>query len=305
MNMFKTYLLLVAMIALLTFLGMGLDRVLGTSYLMFVFFGLSLVTTWVSYFYSDRIVLKLYGAREVSPAEAPGLHEMVERLARAAGIPKPKVAVIPLAMPNAFATGRSPDRGVVACTEGIMRLMTRDQLEGVIAHEIAHIRNRDTLISTVAATIAGLIGMVSHLFMWGGGMRGDGENQPNPLAVVGLFLAALLAPFAAMLIQMAISRTREFAADESAAMFTGNPEGLASALERLEASMRAGVDPEAVTAGTQHMFIVNPLSGGGSMMEWFSTHPSTEKRVARLRAMSRDLMMGRGAVAAGRAGAFR
>lgn len=305
MNMAKTYLLLVAMIALLTGLGLGLDRVLGTSFLMFVFFGISMVTTWVSYFYSDRIVLKMYGAQEVSPSEAPWLHETVERLARAAGIPKPKVAIIPMDIPNAFATGRSPDKGVVACTEGILRLMTREQLEGVIAHEIAHIRNRDTLVSTVAATIAGLIGLVSHLFMWGGGMRGDGENQPNPLAVIGLFVAALLAPFAAMLIQMAISRTREFAADESAAMFTGNPEGLASALERLEASVRAGVgDPSAVTSGTQHMFIVNPLSGG-SMMEWFSTHPATEKRVARLRAMSRDLMMGRGAVATGRAGAFR
>jgi heat shock protein HtpX len=307
MNVFKTYILLVALTAILMAFGYLLDRVLGTGGMMlWIFFGLAIVGNWVSYFYSDKIVLAMYHAKAVTPSEAPELHEIVDRLCARAGIPKPGVYIIPTDAPNAFATGRNPSHAAVACTEGILRALNRDQIEGVLAHELAHVRNRDTLVSTVAATLAGAIGMAAHSaqwgMMWGGGHRDSREGGSNPLVAILLLVFAILAPIIAMLVQMAISRQREYGADAAGALFCGNPEGLASALERLEAFSARYEMP--ATEGTSHLFIVNPLSGSKAMA-LFSTHPPTEERVRRLRAMSRDLAMGRGAVATGLAGTVR
>lgn len=284
MNAAKTALLLAGLTALLAGLGMILDRALGTGGIMFILFaGIGIVMNWVSYFYSDKIVLKMYNAREVSPAEAPELHQIVDRLCARTQLPKPRVCIIPMDVPNAFATGRNPKHGVVACTQGIMRILSWEELEGVIAHELGHIRNRDTLVSTVAASIAGAIGVIANFLQWGaifGGGNRD-ENGGNPLV---LLLMAILAPIAAMIVQMAISRTREFGADRAAAEMTGNPDALASALRRLESYAKNYPIQAPQAQGTQHMFIINPFKGSG-MSELFSTHPPTEKRVAALAAL--------------------
>lgn len=278
MGVAKTAMLLASLTALLGLVGMALDKFMGTGGLMtVVFLGFGIVTNWVSYFYSDKIVLKMYKAREVSPQEAPQLHEMVDRLAARMQLPKPKVCIVPTDVPNAFATGRNPAHGVVAVTEGIMRALNREELEGVVAHELAHIRHRDTLTSTVAASIAGAIAMLANIgqfgMMFGGGSR-DEEGGGNPLIMLIMVIAA---PMVAMIVQMAISRTREFGADRAAVEATGNPDAMASALQRIESFARNYQMP--ATQGTQHMFIINPLTGRG-MTELFSTHPPTEKRIA-------------------------
>jgi heat shock protein HtpX len=226
-----------------------------------------------SYFFSDKIVLRMYRAREVTRAEAPVLYEVVESLSRRAGLPVPRVAIIPGQQPNAFATGRNPEHAVVAATEGILQILDREELEGVMAHELAHVRNRDMLISSVAATLAGAIMVLSRFGLFFGG--GDRDRGGGALAL----LVVILAPIAAMIVQAAISRSREFAADAGGAEISGKPRALASALQKLEATAKRV--PLQGNPATAHMFIVHPFRGGG-IGKLFSTHPPTEERVERL-----------------------
>ena len=227
-------------------------------------------------------MLRMHNAQPVTQASAPELYGMVAELARNADMPMPKVYIIQTDQPNAFATGRNPENAAVAATTGIMRVLTREELAGVMAHELAHIKNRDTLIMTVAATIAGAIGFVSQFAMFFGG-RGD--HRPNPIVAI---LLMILAPMAAMLVQMAISRTREFAADREGAMICGRPDWLASALQKIEAFAQGRPLPSADdNPATAHLFIINPLSGGG-MSGLFRTHPPTEQRIAKLQELARS-----------------
>jgi len=285
MNRMKTAVLLATLTALLLWAGQALG---GQSGLMMalVFAGLM---NFGAYWWSDKIVLRMYGAQEVTEAQAPGLHSIVRDLARRAGIPMPRVYLIPQDAPNAFATGRSPQNAAVAVTEGLMRLVDREELAGVLAHELGHVRNRDTLIMTVAATIAGAVSMLAHMGQWalmfGGGRSSDEGEEGGGGSMLGGLVGVIVAPFAAMLIQMAISRSREFLADEAGARLTGNPLALASALRKLEAWSRQ-VPMTAGSPATAHLFIVNPFTGGG-LLSLFSTHPSTDARVARLEELAR------------------
>jgi len=276
-NRIKTVLLLAALTAFLILMG----RVLGGRQGMYIAFGLAVAMNFFSYWFSDKMVLKMYRAQEVSPEEAPQLHQIVEELAREAGIPKPRVYIIPDDSPNAFATGRNPEHAVVAATQGILRLLTPTELKGVLAHEIGHVQHRDILISTIAATLAGAIMILASMAKWGAilGLGRDDEEGPG---IVGILIMSIIAPIAAMLIQLAVSRSREYLADEAGAHLSHNPESLARALEKLSMGVeRAPMDASPATA---HMFIVNPLTGR-SLMNLFSTHPPIEERVARLRAM--------------------
>jgi len=232
-----------------------------------------------SYFFSDRLVLKMYRAREVSSQEAPRLHAIVERLARRAGLPTPRIAILPQRQPNAFATGRNPQHAVVAATEGILSVLDDDELEGVIGHELAHVRHRDMLIMSVAATLAGAIMFLARFGLFFGG--GDRDRGGAWGGILGLVLL-ILAPIAALLIRMAISRSREFAADQGGAEISGKPRALAAALEKLEAT--AARVPMQGNPATSHLFIVNPFRGGG-LVNLFRTHPPTAERVQRLLAM--------------------
>lgn len=277
-NRIKTFLLLAGLTVFLVFIG----KLLGGTRGMQIAFIIALAMNFFSYWFSDRIVLGMYGAQEVNEAEAPELHRMVEELSRAAGIPKPRVYLIPTDNPNAFATGRNPEHGAVAVTTGILRLLTPTELKGVLAHEIGHIRNRDILIQTVAATLAGAIMILADIARWTVFLGGGRDEEEGGLGVVGLIVMAIVAPIAAMLIQMAISRSREYIADETGAYLTRNPESLASALEKLAYGVQ--VAPMEAKPATEPLFIVNPLTGGG-LMSLFSTHPPIEDRVARLRAM--------------------
>ncbi len=238
-----------------------------------------------AYWFSDKIVLAMYRAKQVTEREAPELYGVVRELTMRAALPMPKVYIMDNPAPNAFATGRNPEHAAVAVTTGILSLLSRDELAGVVAHELAHIKNRDILISTVAATIAGAISYLSHMASWGlmfGGGRRDDEDR-NPLGSVVAIAVMILAPIAAMLIQMAISRSREYKADESGAAICGNPLSLAGALKKLHAGSRR--IPMAANPATAHMFIVSPLTGGG-MLSLFSTHPPIEERIARLEAIA-------------------
>ena len=281
MNMLKTTVLMATLMALFMVAGHYLGGPSGVRVALII----ALAMNFVGYWFSDKIVLKMYRARPVSEDEAPGLHRMVAELAARAEIPKPKVCVIPTDAPNAFATGRNPANGVVAVTTGIMRMLNERELAGVIAHELSHIKHRDTLISTIAATIAAAISYLGYIAMFFGGGRRDGEGG-NPFAAILMFF---LAPLAAAVIQMAISRSREFAADARGAKIAGEAGGLASALMKLERgpAMAAFRGAEA----TENLFIVNPFRGGrgSSFAKLFSTHPSTEDRVARLQELQREL----------------
>jgi len=278
-NMVKTTLLL----GLLTGLFIAVGGLLGGQGGMMMAFVFALIMNFVSYWFSDKIVLKMYGAQPIGEAEAPVVHRIVRSLATRAGIPMPKLYLIPSESPNAFATGRSPQHAAVAVTHGILRIMDETELEGVLAHELSHVLNRDVLISTIAATVAGAISMLANMAQWGlmfGGSRHDDDDRgANPIA---LLLTAILAPLAAMLIQMAVSRSREYQADASGAQLTRNPSGLASALAKLGQATR--MVPMDANPATAHLFIVNPLSGG-ALVNLFSTHPPLEDRIARLRAI--------------------
>ena len=277
-NVFKTALLLAVLTVMLVLLGGALGGRQG----MFIAFILALVMNFASYWWSDKIVLAMYRAQPITEAQAPGLYDMVRRLASKAGVPMPRVYLIPSEQPNAFATGRSPEHAVVAVTEGIMRVLDDDELEGVLAHELAHVVNRDVLISTIAATLAGAITYLAHMAQWAaifGGGRHDDEDAPSPIVMM---LMAIVAPLAAMLVQMAVSRSREFQADATGARLAGRTWGLSKALEKLE--MASHAVPMNANPATAHLFIVNPLSGQ-ALMKLFSTHPPMHERIARLRAM--------------------
>lgn len=274
----KTLLLLAALSALLIFMGGALGGRTG----IIIAFGLALVMNLGSYWYSDKIVLGAYKARELGPNDAPALHRMVEELAANAGIPKPRICLIPQDTPNAFATGRDPRHGVVAVTKGLLRLLTPDELKGVLAHEIGHIANRDILVQTVAAVLASTIVTIANILQFAaifGGSRSQGEGGGNALGALGL---AILGPLAAALIQMALSRSREYLADDSGAHFAGNPLHLASALGKLDAYSKQM--PMQANPATAHMFIVNPLTG--RMASLFSTHPPIQERIARLQRLA-------------------
>jgi heat shock protein HtpX len=278
-NNVKTVLLLAALTAFLIFIG----RIIGGRQGMYIAFILALGMNFFSYWFSDKIVLATYHAQEVGPAEAPQMHQIVEELAREAGIPKPRIYVIPDQSPNAFATGRNPQHAAVAATEGILRLLTPTELKGVLGHELGHVLHRDILISTIAATLAGAIMILASMARWSaifGGFGGQDDDEGG--GIIGMLVLSIIAPIAAMLIQMAISRSREYLADEAGAHLSHNPESLARALEKLEmGTQRVPMDASPATA---HMFIVNPLTGR-SLMNLFSTHPPIEERIARLRAM--------------------
>ena len=274
-NTLKTTMLLGLLTGLIVWIG-GYLGGQGGMVIAFLFAG---IMNFGAYWFSDKIVLRMYRAREVDPTQAPDLYRMVERLAQKAGIPTPKVFVIPNESPNAFATGRNPEHAVVAVTQGILRLMNDEELEGVIAHELGHVKNRDILISSIAATLAGAIMLLASMARWAAIFGGFSRDDDDGGGIFGLLFMAILAPLAAMMIQMAISRTREYKADATAAEVTGTPYGLAHALEKLgKASQRI---PMEANPSTAHMFIVNPLSGR-SMMRMFSTHPPLEDRIKRL-----------------------
>ncbi len=270
MNGLRTAALMAVMMVLFVLIGNALGGRTG----MLLAFGVALLMNFGSYWFSDRIVLKMYKATEVSRGQARELYDMVDRLRQQARLPMPKVYVIPSDQPNAFATGRNPEHAAVAVTNGIVRLLSREELEGVIAHELAHVKNRDILTSSIAAAIATGITMVARFgFFFGGGRDRGGA--------IGSILMLILAPIAAMLIQMAISRTREFAADRDGAAICGKPSALAGALRRLDETARQ--IPMNATPGTAHMFIVNPFAGSmASIARLFSTHPPTSERIARL-----------------------
>jgi heat shock protein HtpX len=276
MNNLKTFVLMGALVGLFGLAG----QLLGGSQGLVIALLFGSLFNFVMYFFSDRLVLRMYGAQVVTEAQAPELYRMVDRLRQRAGLPMPVVAVAPHEQPNAFATGRSPSKAVVAVTTGILKSMPQEELEGVIAHELAHIKNRDMLIATVAAGIAGALSNLPYLFLFGGGSSDD--EGGHPFAQLALLL---LAPFGAMLIQMAVSRQREFEADRVGALILGRPMPLAHALQRLDAMARR--IPMQVAPAAAPLAQVNPLAAyGGGMAKLFSTHPPTEERVARLEAMA-------------------
>jgi len=278
-NIFKTGLLLAVLTAMLVVIGGAIGGQQG----MVMAFFLALAMNFFSYWFSDKMVLAMYRAQPLDERQAPELHAMVRRLAQRAQIPMPRVYMIPGDTPNAFATGRNPEHAAIAVTEGILRILDQDELEGVLAHELSHVKNRDILISTIAATMAGAITYLAHMAQWAamfGGRRGDDdEGGSSPIAMIAM---AVVAPIAAMLVQMAVSRAREFQADATGAELAGRTWGLAKALEKLQ--MAQQVAPMDANPATAHLFIVNPLSGR-ALMNLFSTHPPLEERIARLRAM--------------------
>ena len=280
-NTLKTGLLLAVLTALFLLIGNAVGGQNG----MVMAFGLAVLMNFGAYWFSDKIVLRMYGAKEVSEAEAQQLHGVVRRISLAAGLPMPKVYLIPTDSPNAFATGRNPEHAAVAVTEGILRLLSPDELEGVLAHEMAHVRNRDILVGTVAATLAGAVMMLARFAqfaaIFGGGGRDRDEEGGG--GIVGMLFMAIVAPIGAMLIQMAVSRSREYLADETGAKFCGKPLSLARALEKISGISREV--PMDATPATAHMFIVSPLTGKG-VLSMFSTHPPVEKRVERLRSLA-------------------
>ncbi len=274
MNMVKTLLLMTALTVALVLIGGWVGGEGGMIMALVIAGAMNLG----SYFFSDRLVLAMYRAKIVGPEEAPGLYRVVERLSRQAGLPMPKVAVIPSEQPNAFATGRNPKHAVVAATQGILRILDEDELEGVMAHELAHVKHRDILIASIAATLAGAIMVLTRMGLFFGG--GDRDRSPGGGALALVLI--ILAPIAAMIVQAAISRSREFAADAGGAEISRKPRALASALRKLEAG--AQHVPMQGNPATAHMFIVHPFRGGG-MLSLFRTHPPTEARVERLLAM--------------------
>ena len=277
LNRFKT----VALLGLLTGLFLFIGNLFGGSFGLAIAVILAVAMNFGAYWFSDKIVLKMYKAQEVTSNEAPELYGMVKTLAERAEIPMPKVYIIPEQTPNAFATGRNPKNAAVAVTIGLTELLNREELYGVLAHEIGHIKNRDTLVMTIAGAIGGAISFIADMAFWSSIFGGsDDEESGNP---IGGLLGVMVAPFAAMLIQMAISRSREFIADETGAKLSGNPLALASALRKIEGWSKE-VPIHSGSPATAHLFIINPFSGGG-FGKLFSTHPQTSERIKRLEAM--------------------
>jgi heat shock protein HtpX len=282
MNRFKTFLLMLVLTVLFVLVGSAIGGKSGAIY-AFIFAALM---NFVTYWFSDKIVLRMYGAKEVTQAEAPDLHQIVGDLTSKASMPMPKVYIMENETPNAFATGRNPEHAAVAVTTGILRILSKEELMGVIGHELSHIRHRDILISTIAATIAGAISMLATMARWGaifGGGRSDEEEGGGGGNILFVLIFSMIASFAAMLIQMAISRSREYMADEGGAHLS-HPHYLARALGKLDVA--AHKIPMQANPSTAHMFIVNPLRGGG-VLSLFSTHPPIEERIARLEEMAR------------------
>ncbi|MDA3923043.1 MAG: zinc metalloprotease HtpX [Salinisphaera sp.] len=284
MNALRTTALLAGLTVLLVLVG----KLLGGTGGMAIALVLAAAMNLGSYWFSDRMVLKMHGARAVTEADAPKLYGVVRDLAQRAGLPMPAVYIMESDTPNAFATGRNPSHAAVAATSGLLRMMTREELRGVLAHELAHVRHRDTLISALAATFAGAIAMIANMAQWAmlfGGLRGNQNDNGGP-GLIGGLATMILAPLAATMIQMAVSRSREFGADKGGAEISGNPMGLASALRKLEQANHASPMESATrNPATAHMFIVNPLAGV-SIGKLFSTHPPTAERIARLEAMA-------------------
>ena len=281
MNYVRTAILLAGLTAL--FMGCGY-LIGGQSGMVFAFI-LAAGMNFFAYWSSDKVVLRMYGARQIGPNEAPAFYGIVEQLADKAGLPMPRVYIIENDQPNAFATGRNPENAAVAATTGLLRHLSHEEIAGVMAHELGHVKNRDTLTMTITATIAGAISMLANFAMFAG-MFGGNDNRNNPLGGIGALLVAILAPLAAMMVQMAISRTREYAADRAGAEISGRPLWLASALEKLEHGARAIDNPAAEhNPATAHLFIVNPLHAHG-IDNLFSTHPSTANRIRRLRELA-------------------
>ncbi len=280
MNRMKTLILLAALGGLLVVIG-GL---IGGQKGALIALAVAVALNFGSYWFSDKIVLSMYGAQQVEESQAPDLYHMVARLANQAGIPMPRVYIIPDESPNAFATGRNPDHAVVAVTEGILKLLSWEELAGVVSHELSHIKNRDILIQSVAATIGAAITYVAHFgLLLGGGSRDEEGEGSAAMSLIGALLMVVLAPIAAMIIQMAISRSREYLADETGAQICGNPLWLAGALNKL--AMGAEAIPMQANQATAHMFIVAPFSGQ-ALASLFSTHPPIEERIARLKEMA-------------------
>ena len=281
MNTARTGLLMAALMGLFLAAGYLLGREQG----MFIAFLVAAGMNLFAYWNADKMVLRMHGARQVDRAAAPDFYSLVEDLARRGNLPMPKVYVMDNPQPNAFATGRNPENAAVAATTGLLQLLSRDELAGVMAHELAHVRNRDTLIMTLTATIAGAIAMLANFGMFFGGNRDRG----NPLGFVGVILTVILAPMAAMLVQMAISRTREYGADRGGAEISGNPLALASALAKISGAAHQIENPTAeANPATAHMFIINPLSGR-RMDNLFSTHPDTSNRIEALQRVAREM----------------
>ncbi len=284
MNYAKTFVLL----ALLTGILVAMGALIGGQTGIVVAFGAALVMNLISFWNSDKIVLRMFKAREVNERNAPDLYNMVRDLAARAELPMPKVYILPQEQPNAFATGRSPQFAAVAASQGLLDRLTREEVAGVMAHELAHIKNRDTLTMTIAATIGGAISMLAQYLQFSMLFGGQRENR-GPLGFIGVLLAMLAAPFAAMLVQMAISRSREYSADRMGAMICGNPMWLASALEKIAMKGRRIVNEEAeAIPAAAHLFIINPLTGQG-VDNLFSTHPNTQNRIAELHKLAREM----------------
>jgi heat shock protein HtpX len=282
-NQIRTGLLLMA----LTILIMVIGQLIGGRQGMLIALIFATGMNFFSYWFSDKLVLKMYGASEVKPQEAPEIHQIVRTLTQRANLPMPKIYIIPQDSPNAFATGRNPQHAAVAVTSGLVKLMPKEEITGVIAHELAHVKNRDILIGSIAATMAGAIMMIANMARWSAFMGGGSSSNEDNRGVgsIGLILMSIIAPLAAVIIQMAISRSREYHADAVGASFAGTPEGLARALEKLDAF--AHRRPMEANPTTAHMFIVNPLSRR-SLMSLFSTHPPIDERIARLRGIRPD-----------------
>lgn len=284
MNYVKTAMLLAFLTAIFVMMG----YLIGGGTGMVIAFVIALAMNAFSFWNSDKMVLRMYQAQEVNQSNAPEYYRLVEGLAANADLPMPKVYILPSPQPNAFATGRDPHHSAVAASTGLLDVASREELAGVIAHELAHIKNRDTLTMTIAATIGGAISMLAQYLQFSA-MFGGGDNRSSPLGWIGVIAAAIIAPLAAMLVQMAISRSREYQADRMGGMICGNPLWLASALGKIERYARGTVNEEAETApATAHMFIINPLNGHG-VDNLFSTHPNTANRIAALEALAREM----------------
>jgi heat shock protein HtpX len=279
MNWVKTFFWMTVLTVVLVLVGSIFGRA-G----LFIGLGLALLTNGLAYFWGARLALAASRAQEVDPQEAPMLHQLADRLAKQYGVPKPRVYISPDPSPNAFATGRNPNHSAICVNDGLLRILNQEELYGVLAHEFAHVRNRDILISTVVAVMAGAITLLANIAQWGLLWGGEGEDNQNPLGIIGVLLVVILAPIAALLIQLAVSRAREYEADHTGAEVSHDPLALASALRKLQRGSQVAPSPVAQPAFA-HLYIVNPLSGQ-TLAGLFSTHPPLEERVRRLEAMA-------------------